>query len=219
MKKLIAVLVSCLVSASVWAASTCESRVDKSVHKSTTERVQRCLDFDQTDMPEIEEEAEVIMSDTYSVKFPKKKQPTQPTSQKTIKKYKPTPTSLEYVDRTTYPSFRNDTLPRLTTHQANEAAVEALQTQRAEQEKQKAAQKAVKKAKKTKKPARKQTEAPKPVKTQPEETQVQQAEALQNDPLTQDTTDNGATPAGFLEDGVMGPADFGYNASDPAYQQ
>lgn len=48
--------------------------------------------------------------------------------------------------------------------------------------------------------------------------QVNQAQALQNDPLYQDNTANGTTPDGFLEGGVMGQADFGYNATDPAYQ-
>ena len=48
--------------------------------------------------------------------------------------------------------------------------------------------------------------------------QVSQAQALQNDPLYQDNMAGGTTPDGFLDGGVMGQADFGYNATDPAYQ-
>ena len=48
--------------------------------------------------------------------------------------------------------------------------------------------------------------------------QIQQAQALQNDPLYQNNTANGAAPAGFTDGGVMGPSGFGYNATDPAFQ-
>lgn len=234
MKKLIYVFALSLATAPLHAAaSTCETRVDKNLDKSTRQKVEFCL----TEEPEPEAEAakEVILSDTYSVQYPKPKEPQAAPTQQVIKKYTAGPVSQEYLDRDDYPAFRNDSLPRLSDEEAHETALEALHQQAAPAQPAKAKKPARKKASK---PARKKTQpAPAPaaaapeaalpqqqqqpqqpvVPTQTPAAELEQAQALQNDPLYTNYTDNGATPQGFSDNGIY-QDDFGYNATDPALQ-
>ncbi|WP_458401227.1 hypothetical protein [Candidatus Avelusimicrobium sp.] len=246
MKKFL-IFVGCAFAAAplLAAASTCETRVDKMYDKSTGERVQVCL-TEEPEIAEDENGTKVIVSDTHEVQYPKRKAKKQAPVQKEIKVYTQTPISREYLDIEEYPSFHNDVLPRMSQEKAHETALQAIHDQKeaakrkAEEEKRKAeAKKKKKAAKKAKKkadvvPAQSKTlpaaytetytePAPAYTETYTEPTaayseQVNQAQALQNDPLYQDNTANGTTPDGFLEGGVMGQADFGYNATDPAYQ-
>ena len=210
--------VICLVSSvSVWAASNCVSRVDKNLDKTTAEKINYCLTEDTTPVAE-EKETEIIWSDTYSVQYPKPKNKqakakTQPET-KNVKVYKSGPVAMTYTDRNTYPSFRNDTLPSLNDNQANEAALEAL---RANPTAKNAKQQKPAVKKKAAKPAR-QVKAENAATAQ-QQAQQQQAQALQNDPLATNPTDNGTVPNEFLDDSIMGPSGFGYNATDPAFQQ
>lgn len=196
------------------AASTCETRVDKNLDKSTSEKVDRCL----TDEVTVDEGpvTEVVLSDTYSVQYPKPKTKAKKSaqSQQVTRVYTSTPVSQEYLERDDYPAFRNDTLPNINAEQAHEAALQALRP-------------GAKNAKSTAKPAKKNASKPtrqkaapaaQTVPTQTPPAEIAQAQALENDPLYQDVTDGGATPAGFTDGGVMGPAGFGYNATDPALQ-
>lgn len=236
MKKLIYVFVLSLLAAP-WpaSASTCETRVDQYPGATTAERVKRCLEEESA--PEAEPVTETTITQVYEAQYPKRKtkQQNEPGQQRQEKIYKAENVSLEFLDRDDYPAFRNDTLPSLSEESAHEAALEALRA------KPEAPAKKTKPARKDKKnkPAKKQNAAkqpapapkaaqtdvfagaessvPQPEQTTPQ-TQIQQAQNLQNDPLYQDNTDGGAAPEGFTEDGVMGPDDFGYNATDPALQ-
>lgn len=238
MKKLIYVFALSLAAAPLHAAaSTCETRVDKNLDKSTRQKVEFCL----TEEPE-EEPAptEVIISDTYSVQYPKPKEPKAAPAQQVIEKYTPGPVSQEYLDRDDYPAFRNDSLPRLSDEEAHETALDALHQQATAAQSVKAQKPARKKASK---PARKKAQpapAPAPAEAEPEAAltqpqqlsqqqpqpvvptqtpaaELEQAQALQNDPLYTNYTDNGATPQGFSDNGIY-QDDFGYNDTDPALQ-
>ena len=222
MKKLFSILALIFFATPlVLAASNCAQRVDKNLDKSTSEKVERCL----TEEPKAEYDGpvtEVILSDTYSVQFPHPKEqapaPKQP-QQKTFQKYSPTPTAMQYTRRQTYPQFRNDVMPSLNDDEAHETALQALQTQRNNSATGKSAKgsKGTKSAKPARKLPRKATA--KPTKPAPAvNPQVQQARALQNDPLSTNPTQDNTVPPDFLDDGVMGPAGFGYNATDPAMQ-
>ena len=214
MKNLLTVLTLVLINSPLaLAASNCVSRVDKHLDKTTAEKVEYCLAEDQE-----EEDAgpvtEVILTDTYSVQYPKQKQnpaPNRP-QERTFKKYSTAPIEMTYTDQKKYPHFRNDIMPSLSAEEANETAMEAFK-QQPNSSKTKPA------AKKTK-PARqvKTQPAAKPAAAKPSAQPVQQAQTLQNDPLATNPTQDGTVPAGFLDDGLMGPADFGYNATDPAMQ-
>ncbi len=221
MKKLIYVFVLSLTSAPLHAAaSTCQTRVDKNLDKSTRQKVEYCLTQEPQDT-QADAVTEVVLSDTYSVQYPKPKKAKAAPQPQVIKKYSTGPVSQEYLDRDDYPAFRNDSLPRLSDEEAHETALEALHQQST------AAQPA-----KTKKPARKKAGKPVRKKTQlstdldqtqpavPTQTpaaELEQAQALQEDPLYANTTDGGATPQGFSDGGVY-QSDFGYNATDPALQ-
>lgn len=234
MKKLIYVFALSLLAAPLYAAaSTCETRVDKNLDKSTRQKVEVCL----TEEPEPEAEAatEVILSDTYSVQYPKPKKPQAAPTQQVIEKYTPGPVSQEYLDRDDYPAFRNDSLPRLSDEEAHETALDALHQQATAAQSVKAQKPARKKAAKPARkkvqpapaPAAAKTEAalpqqqlpqPQPVvPTQTPAAELEQAQALQKDPLYTDYTDQGATPQGFTDNGIY-QDDFGYNATDPALQ-
>ena len=228
MKNIWIALFTVAVTVPAMAASNCVSRVDKNLNKTTTEKINYCLEEDQTPEPPADT-TEVVWSETYSVQFPKPKQKAQeqPAPQTQIKTVpSDTPVSREYLDRQTYPPFRNDTMPRMAPDVAHQMAMEALHPSSAE------------KTDKKQKPASRHTKAAKPKRhvksasataakaapaadqpAQPATAQVQEAQALQNDPLATNPTDNGTVPAGFLDDSVMGPSDFGYNATDPAFQQ
>ena len=229
MKKLIYVFALSLLAAPLYAAaSTCETRVDKNLDKSTRQKVEFCL----TEEPEPEAEAatEVILSDTYSVQYPKPKKPQAEPTQQVIEKYTPGPVSQEYLDRDDYPAFRNDSLPRLSDEEAHETALEALHRPTAKAQKP-ARKKAAKPARKKVQPApapaaakpeaaRPQQQLPQPqpvVPTQTPAAELEQAQALQKDPLYTDYTDQGATPQGFTDNGIY-QDDFGYNATEPALQ-
>lgn len=229
MKKLIYVFALSLLAAPLYAAaSTCETRVDKNLDKSTRQKVEFCL----TEEPEPEAEAatEVILSDTYSVQYPKPKKPQAEPTQQVIEKYTPGPVSQEYLDRDDYPAFRNDSLPRLSDEEAHETALEALHHPTAKAQKparKKAAKPARKKVQPAPAPAAAKPEAAQPqqqlpqpqpvVPTQTPAAELEQAQALQKDPLYTDYTDQGATPQGFTDNGIY-QDDFGYNATDPALQ-
>lgn len=209
MNKLFYVFLFAFASAPLFAAaSTCESRVDKHLDKSTSEKVERCL----TEEPEADDEGpvtEVILSDTYSVQYPKPKGKKAAQNAQTTKIYSTAPVSMEFLDRKDYPAFRNDVLPSMNAEQAHETALEALRG------KQKPAKQSADK------PARKTKAAAKPAASAPTQTppaEIERAQALQNDPLYQNNTAGGTVPNGFLDGGVTGPDGFGYNATDPAFQ-
>lgn len=206
MRKLFYVFLLSFTAAPLFAAaSTCETRVDKNLDKSTSEKVERCL----TEEPEIQDEGpvtEVILSDTYSVQYPKAKAKKTAQTQQVTKVYSTAPVSVEFLDRDDYPAFRNDVMPSISAEDAHAAALQALRGN----------QKPAKAAPKTKGKAK-----PKAVKAAPAQTpaaEIQQAQRLENDPLYQNNTAGGVTPPGFLDGGVMGPDGFGYNATDPAFQ-
>ena len=257
MKKLFYVFVFSFAAAPLLAAvSTCETRVDKHQDASTSERVNYCLTEEPA--PEEAPATEVVLSDVYSVQYPKPKtKKAQPQTQQT-KIYNEGPTSMEYLDRDDYPAFRNDIMPSLSEDEAHAAAIEALSSQDTQENK---GTKSLTKPGRVMKalpaeetatvtdtasyanydaPAYDQAAYPAyaagqtapqsytaPTYTAPAQTatpvqtpaaDIQQVQNLQNDPLYQNYTDNGAAPAGFTQGGVMGPDGFGYNATDPAYQ-
>ncbi len=222
MKNLTAVLAGVLLAVPLCSASTCQTRVDSNLDKSTTEKVQRCL----TQEPETEQTkagSEVIFSETHEVIYPKKSNTKSlPKDTKTFQKYTPSEVHQVYVDQASYPLFRNDTLPISSAKQADDTALQALKEQRnlAIQKNEESKTKLTIKKTHKQKPNRKvilpavQPETAPSQTTPPEE--IQQAEALQNDPLAPQQNDT--APAGF-ENSVLSPADFGYNATDPAFQQ
>lgn len=245
MKKLFYVFALSFAAAPLLAAaSTCETRVDKHQDASTSERVEYCLTEDPA--PEETPATEVVLSDVYSVQYPKPKTKKAPAQTQETKVYTKAPTSMEYLDRDDYPAFRNDILPVMNDEQAHSAALEALSGTAPTENKGK---KSLTKPARTMKaqpeeepapvtdtasyadyyttPTANQTTYPAyntaqtPAQTVPTQTpaaEIQQAQNLQNDPLYQNNTANGTTPAGFTDGGVMGPSGFGYNATDPAYQ-
>ena len=260
MKKLFSFFVLCVAAAPVLAAvSTCETRVDKHQDASTAERVDYCL----TEEPQEADDTpvtEVVLSDVYSVQYPKPKTKKSATEQEVTKTYTQQPISQEYIDRDDYPAFRNDILPRLNDDSAHAVALEALGHSQ-EKTGAKGSKSLTKPARQMKAAPATQEEAPAEdawqaasptapaaaytigqnttaypaysagVQTTPAQNaalpagtaqtpaaEIQQAQALQNDPLYQNNTANGAAPAGFTDGGVMGQSGFGYNATDPAFQ-
>ena len=277
MNKSLAVFFFLFLTAPLFAAvSTCETRVDKHPGSSTQERVDYCLN-EELDTTDGTPTTEVVLSDVYSVQYPKPKTKKSAPKQEVTKIYEQEPVSMEYLDQDRYPVFRNDILPRINEGFAHEAALDALNAGR---------EKAPAKKKSLTKPGREMKAVPAqdplladtasyqpPVQpaygyTDPAQTQqtsayapaagtaaatttaaptaasgtaayaptlynqpqqpantvqtpvadIQQAQALQNDPLYQNNTANGTTPAGFTDGGVMGPSGFGYNETDPAFQ-
>lgn len=214
MKKLFLFLTVSLAAGSLFAAvSNCQTRVDKHPDASTADRVKYCL----TEEPQQADQTaatEVVLSDVYSVLYPKAKTKKAKKEQEVTKVYKTRPVSTEYLDQNHYPAFRNDIMPTLSEEDAHAAALEAINSDKKAKKQKKAASKPARTLKASPK------KEPKAEKQNPQtpEAQIQQAQALQNDPLYQDNTANGAAPAGFLDGGVMGPGDFGYNATDPAFQ-
>lgn len=216
MKKFCFLLSGLMVCALPLAAvSTCESRVDKNADKTTAQRVEACL-TEETDSTETAEATEVILTDTYSVQYPtrKKRQAAKPET-KTVTTYKAQPVATAYVQRPDYPAFRNDVLPQLSVEEANAAAQQAMQ-----EDAQRHFTKPAKKMKEAKKPVRKSNvkkETSQPPQDQAASAeQIQQAQALQNDP--QAVPQENALPDDF-DESLLGPSDFGYNATDPAFQQ
>lgn len=223
MKKFWAVLVVTCLSMPVWAASNCQTRVDQNINKSTSEKIRQCL-MDETEVKDTTPGPEVVLTQTYSVHAPKAKEKPAQKQPKEQKVYSKQTHQYEYLDRTTYPSFRNDTLPLINETIAHDTAIEALREQRGEVGYVKpAVYKTVKSSTKTSvktvKPGRQVQQTSSTVTiteqttTQTPPAEIQQAKQLENDPL------ENLAPAEFEEDGVMGPAGFGYNATDPAMQQ
>ncbi len=214
MKKFLLFAVCSLSATSLLAASNCVSRVDKNLDKTTAEKIDFCL-TEEVDLTEETPATEVIYSDTQTVQYPKpknKKRQSQ-AKQQTTKVYTTAPVSLEYFNRNEYPAFRNDTLPSISADDAHQTALDALRGEK------KPAKKSQKKAPKNKKAkTEKTTQATQTNPVQTPSAEVTQAQALQNDPLAQDNTDGGTVPSGFLDDSVMSDNNFGYNATDPAFQ-
>jgi len=247
MKKFLVFAVCSLAAAPLLTASTCVSRVDKNLDKTTAEKIDFCLTEEEVISDETPA-TEVIYSDTQNVQYPKKKNKRKhqaSAKQQTTKVYTTSPVSLEYFNRNEYPAFRNDTLPSVNAESAHETALEALRGEKKPAKK--AAQKPKRKLKKQKAapvvpPSAEPLPAPKPksaircatincsataetpvvtplsTPSAEDNAEVAQAQALQNDPLSSDNTLDGTVPAGFLDDGVMGADNFGYNATDPAFQ-
>ncbi len=216
MKKLIALIAAVLIGMPALAKSNCQTRVDKNLDKTTSEKIQKCLTEDPVEEDKTPQ-PEVVLTDTYSVIYPQSKsdpkqkqnpkqgqkqsQKQNNTKQTTEQKtYKPEPVQHEYLDGTTYPSFRNDELPTLNQEEAHDTAMQAL--------------KGYNKPAVTR-PAKQNKPAVKPAtKTPPQE--IQEADALQDDPLA---TAQSTQLTEFQDDSVLSPADFGYNDTDPAFQQ
>lgn len=217
MKKFLLLAVCSFSAPALLAASTCVSRVDKNLDKSTAEKIDFCL-TEEVDLTEETPVTEVIYSDTQSVQYPRpktKRQQKSSNKQQTTKVYTTAPVSLEYFNREEYPAFRNDTLPSIHADSAHETALEALRGEK------KSAQKATTRPKRTVKKQAKQKVAAPAAQSKPAQTpsaEVAQAQALQNNPLAQDNTADGTVPPDFLDDGVLGSDNFGYNATDPAFQ-
>ena len=205
-------MLGCLCASTVCFAgvSTCESRVDAAKNKTTADRIEACLNEEDV-TAETTPATEVLISETYSVQYSKRKTKKQPQQEpQAVKVYKPQPVSTSYTQRPDYPTFRNDTLPQLNDEEANAVTQEALKEQAARN-----AEKPAKKMKAAPKPARK-SKASAPAKTQTPPQEIQQAQAIQNDPLApaQDNT----LPSDF-DESLMDPVDFGDNATDPAFQK
>jgi len=230
MKKLIALVIALFLITPLMAKSTCQTRVDKNLDKSTSEKVKQCLtEEDQTidDTPK----PEVLISETYSVIYPQpkgsqkqkqKQDPKQNQKQnqqqaskqnnskqsKEQKTYSAPKTQNEYLNRTTYPSFRNDQLPLINQEEAHDVALDALKGYK---------KPTVSKPVKNTKPSAKNNQSEPIDPEQPLSPVEIEANGLQNDPLAQPS--DPAVPAGFEDGGVLGPADFGFNDTDPAFQQ
>ena len=225
MKNILTMLAAVLLAAPLLAASTCESLVDKNLDKSTSEKVKQCLTEEEQaadDTPK----AEVLISETYSVVYPKpKEKQNQKQNQKQTQKqnqkqnnskqskeqkiYTPQKVQNEYLDRTTYPSFRNDRLPLINPEEAHDTVLDALKGDK---------KPTVSKPVKNTKPAAKNNQSTQADNEQPQLSPVEiEANGLQNDPLAQPS--DPAVPAGFEDGGVLGPSDFGFNDTDPAFQQ
>ena len=258
MKKLFSIFVFTLAAAPLLAsASTCETRVDKHQGATTSERVEYCL----TEEPPTEETdvTEVVLSDVYSVQYPKQKTKQPAPQQEETKIYSKEPVSMEYLDRDDYPAFRNDIMPSLSNDDAHAAALEVLGM--ASEPKENTGKKSLKKPARTMKaqpqpdttatimdtasypaqtsyPPADQTTYPayqavpsyqaapayqaapnntsQQTAVQTPQTQVQQAQAIQNDPQNP-AYNTAGVPAGF-DGNTQNQSNFGYNATDPAFQ-
>ena len=215
MKKFLLLAICSFSAPALLAASTCVSRVDKNLDKSTAEKIDFCL-TEEVELTEETPATEVIYSDTQSVQYPRpktKRQQKASAKQQTTKVYTTSPVSLEYFNREEYPSFRNDTLPSINAESAHETALEALREEKKPAKTTKPKRTINKQSKqKTVAPASQAKSAQTPA------SEVAQAQALQNNPLAQDNTAAGSVPPDFLDDGVLGSDNFGYNATDPAFQ-
>ena len=221
MKKILSVLFGIVLSVPLFA-STCQTRVDQKWDKSTQERIISCLS------PQAEVAAtqpEVIIHGVYSV-HPAQQKPKQASTQ-TVKQYVAQTVYNEYIDDDHYPLFKNDFLPQFSDEAAHETALQALQNER--EAAQAASLPILKNTHTVNKPNRTVThtvtethsttvtvQAPQDS-AAPSPAQIQQAQALQNDPLAPAGADSYTDQ--FLDDGILGPADFGYNSTDPAFAQ
>ena len=125
MKKLGCFFAFSFVAGSLFAAaSTCETRVDKHPNATTSERVEYCLTEESP--AEEQDTTEVVLSDVYSVQYPKPKTKQRAPVQQVTKVFTTAPVSMEYLDRDDYPAFRNDIMPSLSPEDAHTAALEAL---------------------------------------------------------------------------------------------
>lgn len=202
----------CLSASPVWAASTCQQRVDGNLDKSTRQKVELCLT--EPAEPVVSENAARVI---YSSVQPSVPQPHEekPVPYKKTKVYKdPGPVNSEYVERRDFVPFVNDIPSSRDLQEAGDSALDMIAAG------QEAA--AASSARKNTKPARKLNSAAKPAvkKTVPAAApapqpvtppaELQEAQALQNDPL--DSLDDD------LEEDVLSDDSFGYNATDPALQ-
>ena len=231
MKKVLIVLFGCTLSVPLMA-STCETRVDQKWDKSTQERIISCLNPEAYQAPA---QPELIVDQIYSIHLNKPKQQTQQT-QYIYKQYKPQITYNEYINDDHYPKFRNEFWPTQSVELAHETALDALQAERD-------AALAVtlpdlKSNKKPRKPNRQvitstvetrttTVTTSMPAATIPQEqilltpssSEVDQAQALQNDSLNTSYGTSSSYTDQFLDDEILGPADFGYNDTDPTFAQ
>ncbi len=248
MKKLFSIFAFSFAAAPLLAAvSTCETRVDKHPGASTAQRVNYCLTEDpqtQQDTPV----TQVILSDVYDVQYPQPKtaQPA-PTQETKIYQPNPISMEYLDKDdypafrndimpqinaEQAHTSARNALNTQTTSASKGKKSLQKPQRQMKEVSAQEETAYIADTASYAAQPdyttaygsASGATAYSYPT-TQSQATptgtpaaQIQQAQALQNDPLYQNNTDNGAAPAGFTDGGVMGPSGFGYNATDPAFQ-
>ena len=240
MKKYFSIFVFSLAAVPVFAAaSTCETRVDKHQGATTAERVEYCL----TEEPaaETQDVTEVILSDVYSVQYPQPKAKKSAPQQEETKIYSKEPVSMEYLDRDDYPAFRNDILPSFSDEQAHKTAMEAIASHT--ETKAKTGKKSLKKPARTMKAAQPQETAPAVTDTASSYPQTATPAAAAAYPPAADFPAPSATavqagantaaaatvasmpaapaadgvPAGF-DGNVLDQSNFGYNATDPAFQ-
>lgn len=219
MKKLLTALICSFSALPLLAASTCQTRVDKNINKTTAEKVMYCLN-DEPEVTPVTKEPEVILANVYTVKYPKQNNQSQTKTQqsaqeRTTKVYSPTPVAMRYYQRDVYPPFRNDILPHFSSVSADDTAITALRNERLEQEK--PARKIVKQKKTYTKTKSKKKMVKKVVSQTATTVEEKEAQTLQEDPLTTNLTTDA-----YSQDfpGISAtPADFGYNDTDPALQQ
>jgi len=217
MKKLFGIF-CCMLAAGAIFASTCETRVDNKWDKTTQERIDTCLNEEQSALDEAPK-TKVIVSDVSTAQYPKAKAK-KPAVRTVYKKYAEQESYKEYVDQEKYPKFKNDFVPAQSAEVAHETAMQAMQEQRQIEE-----QPVVKKVKKAKKKpaavkkvevqAEEAFQEPEPAPTYTPPAEIQQAHELEDNLTAPDTTTNDP----FLSDDVLESADFGYNDTDPALQQ
>lgn len=115
--------------------STCQTRVDENIDKSTTEKVQRCLTAETQEVTS--SSPQVLVAETYDVQYPQSSQARrsvkQTQSTKTIKTYSPSETYQAYYD-SEYPALRNDILPTPSAEEAHATALKAIRGETEEEE-------------------------------------------------------------------------------------
>ena len=114
------------ISPLVGAVSTCQTRVDDAMDKTTAEKVQRCLTEESQEFNE--EMPKVLVSETYDVEYPGQKRVRQQSSTRTtrtVKTYTPSEAYQAYYD-SEYPSLHNDILPTLSAEEAHATALRAI---------------------------------------------------------------------------------------------
>lgn len=209
MNRTVFILACVMLASPGWAASTCRERVDGNLDKSTPQKVALCLTEPQeaaagADGPK------VIYSNVQT-NTPKKKNVWMKKEAHKIYKDKG-PVNSEYVERSSFAPFVNDTPSSADLLEAGDRAKEALSYgHEAAAVSAKRTEKPARKLKSARKPAAQKAEPVPPSAPEVPSVQAREASALENNPLAE----NGDS---FTEDDLLTEESFGFNATDPALQ-
>lgn len=218
-KKLLLML-GCMAAVPVFAATTCQQRVDGNLDKTTSQKITLCLT--EPDEPEETDDGPQVIYSSVQTLTPKPKNVWM--REQKHKVYKDLgPVNSEYVERKRFSSYGDNTPTSADVVESIARAKEAIALGK-EPAKRSSAKKPARKVKAAAKPAA-QEPAPQPEQqpaAQPEysedmqpedEAQYdQEAQMLENNPMAEPQEP-------FEQDNLMTEESFGYNATDPALQQ